>query len=704
MIAVAVISVVGILNLFLGLTTLLRARKEPASFFYFLISLITVLWIVPLSFLEFSPTDAHRVMLARFAFIGPTFLPLALYGFISNFPSTSKNYKQSIFIFFALAGFIFLNVALLGNAFITGVSKTSGGQYVYSYGYQYTIYFIYLAGGIFYLLGSMYKRFRKSQGLDQLRLKYLLTGFGLSAAGALLTNMVLPMLGLDIFATFGPVSTLFLFYFTTQAILYHRLFDIGTFVSKIMEVVVLSAFFYLVIFLIRSFEIRILNLSFYDPLNIFIDLVFALIVAVNIKGIQKTIGTFVGSILAAEKIKVEEISRQIDILRTQNLPLQEFLKRAVEIITNEVPKLRAFMVNDSELSDVLQKNSFLVGKLYLLQELQPTTKQHNYMNQAGYGILVRISDDIPLIMYEKSGQIAYTKQEIDAVSFIVEKLKVTLAERTLLEQTNNFNSILQKKVTQQTKKLVNANAKLRELDKAKSDFISMASHQLRTPISVIRGYLSMIMSGDLGQVPSELLSSLERVLRNTDQLNNIVEDILNASRIEQARLVINRTDTDVVQLVKNAAIELHKKASDKGLLLETNLPKRKVILSIDQTKVFEAVLNLIDNAIAYTPKGSVTVSLTSDDQRVLISVADTGIGIPPEKADHIFKRFSRLDNAKLVRPDGTGIGLFIAKKVVDAHSGKIWFSSNVGEGTTFFLQLPKKLPQSSSEKSPKRQK
>lgn len=697
MIAVAVISVVGILNLFLGLTTLLRARKEPASFFYFLISLITVLWIVPLSFLEFSPTDAHRVMLARFAFIGPTFLPLALYGFISNFPSTSKNYKQSIFVFFALAGFIFLNVALLGNAFITGVSQTAKGAYVYSYGYQYTIYFIYLAGGIFYLLGSMYKRFRKSQGLDQLRLKYLLTGFGLSAAGALLTNMVLPMLGLDIFATFGPVSTLFLFYFTTQAILYHRLFDIGTFVSKIMEVVVLSAFFYLVIFLVRTFEIQILHLSFYDPLNIFIDLVFALVVAVNIKGIQKTIGTFVGSLLAAEKIKVEDISRHIDTLRTQDLPLQEFLERAVNIITDEIPKLRAFMVNDPDLSAVLQENAFVLGKLYLLQELPVTSKQHTYMNQNGYGILVRISEDIPLIMYEKSGQIAYTKQEIDAVSFIVEKLKVTLAERTLLEQTNNFNSLLQKKVTQQTKKLVNANAKLRELDKAKSDFISMASHQLRTPISVIRGYLSMIMSGDLGQVPPDLLTSLERVLRNTDQLNNIVEDILNASRIEQARLVINRADTDLVQLTRNATIELKKKATDKGLVLETALPRKKIVLSIDQTKVFEAILNLIDNAIAYTPKGSVRVLLSSDEQKVILSVADTGIGIPQEKADHIFKRFSRLDNAKLVRPDGTGIGLFIAKKVVDAHGGKIWFTSKFGEGTTFYIQFAKK-PQLSSTK------
>ncbi|PJA11877.1 hypothetical protein COX64_05245 [Candidatus Dojkabacteria bacterium CG_4_10_14_0_2_um_filter_Dojkabacteria_WS6_41_15] len=689
MIAVAVITLVGVLNLILGLTTLLRAKREASSFFYFLITIVTVLWILPLTLLEFATTDASRLLWAKSAFIGPSFLPLALYGFISNFPSNSKNYQKSFFRVLAIAGAFFLYISLFGKHFITGVTADSANNLVFSYGYQYAIYFTYLAGSIVYLLGSMYKRYKQSEGLDQLRLRYLLTGFGLSAAGALLTNMVLPMLGLDVFSMFGPVSTIFLFYFTTQAIIYHRLFDIGTFVANLVEVISLAIFYYLVIFVIRTFEIKILGLSFYDPLNIFIDLVFSFAVALNIKAILKAVAVFVGSILVSEKIDFEDISLELDQLRTKNLSLADYLQQVATVLNTKIPKLRAFLTQDSSMNEQLHSLHFSVGLLYLLQEINPGKKQHIFLKSKGYGLLIRISPQIALILYEKNGQFAYTRQEIDAISYLSQKLKISLAERTLLEQTNSFNSILQRKVAHQTIKLTRANRKLKELDKAKSDFISMASHQLRTPISVIKGYLSMILNGDLGKVSSSIIPSLERVLKNTDQLNNIVEDILNASRIEQSRLIINCTVGDLAELTRVAVAELTQKATDKKLNLETSIPKKKVSLSFDQTKIYEAIINLIDNAITYTTKGSITVSLTEKSDHVTISVKDSGIGIPQNKKDQIFKRFSRLDNAKLVRPDGTGIGLYIAKKIVDAHSGKIWFESTLNVGTTFTIQLPK---------------
>lgn len=689
MIAVAVITLVGILNLVLGLTALLRANRETASFFYFLITVVTVLWILPLALLEFAQTDTLRLLFAKSAFIGPSFLPLALYGFISNFPSSSKNYKSSFFISFAIAGLLFLSISLFGKHFITGVTAVAPSQLVFSYGYQYSVYFVYLAGSIIYLLWSMYRRYKHSEGLDQLRLRYLLTGFGLSAAGALLTNMVLPMLGLDIFAIFGPVSTIFLFYFTTQAIIYHRLFDIGTFVANLVEVITLAMFYYLVIFFIRTVEIKLLNLSFYDPLNIFIDLVFAFAVAANIKTIIKYIAVFVGRLLVSEKINTEDIYNELDQLRTKDLSLADYLQQVAIILNTKIPRLRAFLTKDVFIIDNLHALHFSVGTLYLLQEISPGKKQYNFLKDNGYGLLTRISPQIALVLYEKNGQFAYTKQEIDAISYLSQTLKISLAERTLLEQTNNFNSLLQNKVAHQTIKLTRANNKLKELDKAKSDFISMASHQLRTPISVIKGYLSMILNGDLGSVPKTISQPLAKVLINTDQLNNIVEDILNASRIEQSHLIINSSIGDLAELTRVAVLELTKKATDKAIKLEINLPKKKVSLSMDQTKIYEAIINLVDNAITYTPKGSVAVLLVETKDNATISVSDTGIGIPQNEKDQIFKRFSRLDNAKLVRPDGTGIGLYIAKKIVDAHGGKIWFTSTLNVGTTFFIQLPK---------------
>ncbi len=689
MISVAVIALVGILNLTLGLSALIKTKRQTSAFYYFLITIITVLWILPLGLLEYATTDGYHMLFARFAFIGPTFLPLALYGFISNFPRSSKKEHDPLLLFFAAMGLVFLSVALLGSNFITGFRESSAGI-EFDYGYQYTVYFVYLAGGIFYLLGWMYMKYRKAQGLDQLRLKYLLTGFVLSAAGALVTNMLLPMLGMDTVSSFGPVSTLFLFYFTTQAIIYHRLFDIGTFVANLVEVFLLAGLFYGIIFLIRTVEIKILHLSFYDPVNIFIDLVFAFTVASNIRVFLKIIARFVGRLLITEKIQVEEIAKEIDELRGDPLSLSNYMDKLASILNTHIPKLRATITNNEHTIIELDTFKFGVAKMYLAQELGDATKQRKYLQQRGYGMVLRLSPSIALLLSEKAGQYAYTKQEIEAISYLGQRLQVALTERSLLESTNNFNAILQKKVDQQTKKLTHANEKLKELDKAKSDFISMASHQLRTPISVIRGYLSMILAGDLGKVNDNISPSLLRVLKNTDQLNNIVEDILNASRIEQSRLVINKASGDISELTRTAVQELTQKAKQKGVTLESNIPNKKITAPFDQTKVYEAILNLIDNALSYTKQGSVSVFVSETSDNVTVKVKDTGIGIPDNKKEYIFKRFSRLENAKQVRPDGTGIGLFIAKKIIDAHRGKIWFESKLNVGTTFFLQLPKK--------------
>ncbi|WKZ24221.1 MAG: ATP-binding protein [Candidatus Dojkabacteria bacterium] len=700
MISVAVIGLVGILNLVLGLTAVIKSRRNTAAKYYFLITICTVLWIIPLLLLEYTPQDEYKLLFARFAFIGPTFLPVALYGFIAHFPKNTTIYSEPLHRIILIFGLIFLTIALTGNHFITQ-AITQNGYTIYEYGYQYTLYFIYLAGGIFGQLFWMYRKFKKSVGLDQLRIKYLLTGFVLSASGALVMNMVFPMLGFDSVALFGPISTLFLFYFTTQAIIYHRLFDIGTFVANLVETIALATFFYVIIFSVRTIQIQVLELSFYDPLNIFIDLVFAFLVASNIKTIIRLIAKIVGRLLITDKIQVEQIIKEFDKLRIKSLSLSDYLQKVEVIINSQLPKSKAKLEQSQDFTSGLNVLRFTREKLYIRQEILTSQQKAKFMKQWQIGILSRLSDEITLVFAEKDGQHAYTKQEIEAISYISQRLHVSIAERSLFEQTKNFNKILQKKVQQQTNKLMRANNKLKELDKAKSDFISMASHQLRTPISVIKGYLTMITNGDLGPISKEVTTSVERVIRNTDQLNNIVEDILNASRIEQGRLHINPAPTNLLQMTITAIQELSARAEEKNIQIKTDLPTKINNLILDQTKIFEAILNLIDNAISYTQQGSVSISLKETTEFITLSIQDTGIGIPKDKHDQIFKRFSRLDNAKQIRPDGTGIGLFIAKKIIEAHNGAIWFESEEHKGSTFYVEFPKKQLSVSSTKTTK---
>jgi signal transduction histidine kinase len=304
----------------------------------------------------------------------------------------------------------------------------------------------------------------------------------------------------------------------------------------------------------------------------------------------------------------------------------------------------------------------------------------------------------------KANNVEFTKNDIDLLEEIIQFSSVAISRALLYQETSTFANKLKIEVKERTKELEaaqidlqaknlqikNAFHELKTLDNAKSEFISIASHQLRTPISIIKGYISMIQEGDFGEVIDQQKLALKKTADNIQQLNDIVEDILNASRIERGKLGISPENTDIIELVKNVVNQLLQKAEKKGLWLRFKTLHKEFITLVDKNKIYEVVMNLIDNAINYTPKGGITVVCgETNEGDLLISVKDTGIGIPDEFKAKMFKRFSRSDNARMVRPDGTGIGLYVAKSFVEAHHGQIWFESVEKKGTTFYVKLLK---------------
>jgi signal transduction histidine kinase len=319
----------------------------------------------------------------------------------------------------------------------------------------------------------------------------------------------------------------------------------------------------------------------------------------------------------------------------------------------------------------------------------------------------RVSLNGIIILGKKTDYSEYTQNDLEILENILQFTSVAISRALLYKETKDFAAFLEDKVEQRTKELQRSNEKLEQVveqlktvDKAKSEFISIASHQLRTPISIIRGYISMLMDGDFGKVPEEQRPILDKAQSSVKQLINIVEDILNASRIEQGRLIINYGKFDIIESAKTVVNELRQKAYKKGLKLDYSTDVESYLLDGDKNKLFEVIVNIVDNAINYTMQGSVHLHIAPQkEKRLLISVKDTGIGIPKDKQDKIFQRFSRLENAQKVRPDGTGIGLYIAKTIVEAHKGQIWFESVENEGTTFFVELPQENPNPTNQTS-----
>lgn len=237
--------------------------------------------------------------------------------------------------------------------------------------------------------------------------------------------------------------------------------------------------------------------------------------------------------------------------------------------------------------------------------------------------------------------------------------------------------------------LKRANVELKKLDKAKSEFISIASHQLRTPLSSIKGYISMILEGTYGEIEAKIKEILSKVYQANESLINLVSDLLNISKIERGKIEYNFQKIDLFKVVMEAINQLKLDAEKKHLEVNLSGEENKFYINADSEKITQVVLNLVDNAIKYTPKGEIDIKLEKKENDILLSISDTGIGINREEIRNLFKKFSRGKEITKTYTGGTGLGLYIAFKIVEAHKGKIWAESRgKGMGSVFYILLP----------------
>ena len=248
-----------------------------------------------------------------------------------------------------------------------------------------------------------------------------------------------------------------------------------------------------------------------------------------------------------------------------------------------------------------------------------------------------------------------------------------------------------KQIQKLAKDLEAANDHLEELDKVKDDFLSMASHELNTPIAAIEGYLSMILVEKLaGVIPPKAKTYLDSVYASSQRLAHLVRDLLNVSRIESGRIHLLYEQKPIEDIINQAIMEISPKVREaKHTLTFEKSAQPLPITWLDVTRITEIMINIIGNAIKYTdPGGKITVKAMSDDQIIVVSVEDNGRGIPQERQDAIFEKFTQADTLK-DQAKGTGLGMYISKKFIELHKGKIWFhSEGEGKGTTFFISLP----------------
>lgn len=236
-----------------------------------------------------------------------------------------------------------------------------------------------------------------------------------------------------------------------------------------------------------------------------------------------------------------------------------------------------------------------------------------------------------------------------------------------------------------------SNIRLKELDTQKSEFLSFATHQIRSPLASMKGYASILLEGDAGPLSADARNAVETILTSTKTLSNVVEDYLNITRIELGTMKYDMKAIDFAALLAEVANEQKPNIDAKGLALSVSVDATQTYpIKADLDKFKQVLMNTIDNSVKYTPKGSIAVSLAKDAAKGVIRfiVQDTGVGIAPDVMPKLFRKFSRASNASEANIHGTGLGLFIAKEIVIAHGGKMWAESDgEGKGSRFIVEM-----------------
>lgn len=244
-------------------------------------------------------------------------------------------------------------------------------------------------------------------------------------------------------------------------------------------------------------------------------------------------------------------------------------------------------------------------------------------------------------------------------------------------------------ITHLAHSLERANIRLQELDKQKTEFLSIAAHQLRTPLSILKGYIELIMDGAYGKVSTKTLTVLKDMDISNEHLVKLVDEFLDISRIEQGRTKFTYKDYDMNQIVSDAVNELNEKATPKGMKIVWKAKEEEVKVRLDEEKIHHVIYNYIDNALKYADKGNVEIVVERDEDGVILKVKDHGVGFKKTDEVNFFQKFFRGDNVKGMNVNGTGLGLYVCRKFIEAHNGRIWaHSRGLGKGSEFGFWIP----------------
>jgi len=308
------------------------------------------------------------------------------------------------------------------------------------------------------------------------------------------------------------------------------------------------------------------------------------------------------------------------------------------------------------------------------------------------GCLEVPGEPLGIIMLGFKNRSSLTPEELIRFEELSRMAAVAISNAQNQERIKAYTERLEELVRKRTHDLTIQTEKAQEANRAKSRFLANMSHELRTPLTAIVGYSSILIDGLFGELNPKQIEALQSVVRSSQHLKELIDDVLNLARIESGKEEPEPTHVPINELIPHCCKIVQQQAIDKGLSFAfPSIPEEiaGALIFADQKHVHQAVINLLSNAVKYTPKGGrVWITLEQKESRIIIGIHDTGVGISPEKQNKLFERFDRGEDPYSKQQEGTGIGLNLTKKLIQINNGHIWVESEPGKGSNFFISLP----------------
>ncbi|MFA7193982.1 MAG: HAMP domain-containing sensor histidine kinase [Candidatus Paceibacterota bacterium] len=279
----------------------------------------------------------------------------------------------------------------------------------------------------------------------------------------------------------------------------------------------------------------------------------------------------------------------------------------------------------------------------------------------------------------------FTETLSDQILFAISVLIGIILIRNSFQENQQFETM--RSLVAKSK---NMNVQLKELDYLKTEFVSLASHQLRSPLAKIQGYSSMILEEEFGKLPENLKEPLQRIFLSSQNLGSLLNDFLDVAQIEKGQAVYDLKPVNVVEVLNKVSDSFKDVFDNTGIAFKTTYDKTSEAKVLgDFKKIESAVSKILDNAIRYTPQGQITLSLAEKNDDLIITIKDTGVGIDQEEIDELFQKFRRGKNSYNVSVAGSGLGLYVAREIVESQEGRIWLKSEgTGKGASAFIAFP----------------